>query len=49
MAKYKLTNKAVEDLTEIWNYTFDKCQNIKQTSITKCSWKTATKLPVTLN
>ena len=24
MAKYKLTNKAVEDLTEIWNYTFDK-------------------------
>jgi len=24
MAKYKLTNKAVEDLTNIWNYTFDK-------------------------
>lgn len=24
MAEYKLTNKAVEDLTEIWNYTFDK-------------------------
>lgn len=24
MAKYKLTNKAVEDLAEIWNYTFDK-------------------------
>lgn len=24
MAKYKLTNKAVEDLTKIWNYTFDK-------------------------
>ena len=23
MAKYKLTNKAVEDLTKIWNYTFD--------------------------
>ena len=23
MAKYILTNKAVEDLTEIWNYTFD--------------------------
>lgn len=24
MFKYKLTNKAVEDLTNIWNYTFDK-------------------------
>jgi toxin ParE1/3/4 len=24
MAKYKLTNKAVADLTQIWNYTFDK-------------------------
>ena len=23
MAKYYLTNEAVEDLTEIWNYTFD--------------------------
>jgi toxin ParE1/3/4 len=23
MANYVLTNKAVEDLTEIWNYTFD--------------------------
>ena len=23
MAKYKLTNKAVDDLTRIWNYTFD--------------------------
>lgn len=23
MAKYHLTNKAVEDLTEIWNYTFE--------------------------
>jgi toxin ParE1/3/4 len=23
MAKYKLTNKAVDDLTQIWNYTFD--------------------------
>lgn len=23
MAKYILTNKAVEDLSEIWNYTFD--------------------------
>ena len=23
MANYYLTNKAVEDLTEIWNYTFD--------------------------
>jgi toxin ParE1/3/4 len=24
MAKYKLTNKAVDDLTRIWNYTIDK-------------------------
>ncbi len=24
MAKYKLTNKAVEDLTTIWDYTFEK-------------------------
>ena len=23
MAKYSLTNKAVEDLSSIWNYTFD--------------------------
>jgi toxin ParE1/3/4 len=23
MAKYKLTNKAVEDLTHVWDYTFD--------------------------
>ncbi len=24
MAKYNLTKKAVDDLTRIWNYTFDK-------------------------
>jgi toxin ParE1/3/4 len=24
MAKYKLTNKAVDDLAQIWNYSFDK-------------------------
>jgi toxin ParE1/3/4 len=24
MAKYKLTNRAVDDLTKIWNYTFLK-------------------------
>lgn len=24
MAKYRLTNKAVDDLAKIWNYTFDK-------------------------
>jgi len=23
MATYKLTNKAIEDLTQIWNYTYD--------------------------
>ena len=24
MANYRLTNRAVADLTQIWNYTFDK-------------------------
>jgi toxin ParE1/3/4 len=24
MAKYRFTNKAVDDLTQIWNYTLDK-------------------------
>jgi len=24
MAKYNLTNKAVDDLTKIWNYTFEQ-------------------------
>ena len=24
MAKYELTNKAVQDLNKIWNYTFEK-------------------------
>jgi len=24
MGKYKLTNKAVDDLTRIWNYTYDR-------------------------
>ena len=24
MAKFKLTNKAVDDLARIWNYTFDR-------------------------
>lgn len=24
MAKYQLSNKAVDDLTQIWNYTFDR-------------------------
>jgi toxin ParE1/3/4 len=24
MVKYRLTNKAVDDLTQIWNYTIDK-------------------------
>jgi len=23
MAKYKLTNKAIDDLSDIWNYTFE--------------------------
>ena len=25
MAEYKLTNKAVEDLSKIWDYTFEVC------------------------
>lgn|SRR5690554_3988687 len=25
MAEYKLTNKAVEDLSNIWNHTFEVC------------------------
>lgn len=24
MVRYRLTNKAVDDLTQIWNYTFDE-------------------------
>jgi len=24
MSKFTLTNKAVEDLSDIWNYTFDQ-------------------------
>jgi toxin ParE1/3/4 len=30
MAKYKLTTKAADDLTGIWNYTFEKWIYIKQ-------------------
>ena len=29
MVRYKLTNMAVEDLTDIWNYTFDKWSEIQ--------------------
>lgn len=29
MANYKLTNKAVDDLTNIWNYTFDKWSEVQ--------------------
>lgn len=25
MAEFKLTNKAANDLGQIWNYTFEKC------------------------
>jgi hypothetical protein len=27
MAKYKLTNKAVEDLMRIWDYTFERIKD----------------------
>ncbi|MGQ1788066.1 MULTISPECIES: type II toxin-antitoxin system RelE/ParE family toxin [unclassified Saccharicrinis] len=29
MAEYKLTNKAVEDLSRIWDYTFDKWSELQ--------------------
>lgn len=29
MADYKLTNKAVEDLSGIWDYTFDKWSELQ--------------------
>lgn len=47
MAKFKLTNKAVEDLTKIWDYTFDKWSESKQTNIMKCCLKTANTLQMT--
>lgn len=25
MAKFKLTNNAIKDLTDIWNYTYNVC------------------------
>jgi hypothetical protein len=40
MARYKLTNKAVEDLTQIWNYTFNKwSENQADTSFFTERWK----------
>ena len=29
MAEYRLTNKAVEDLTQIWDYTFEKWSEVQ--------------------
>ena len=29
MAKYILTNKAIEDLTKIWNYTFEQWSELQ--------------------
>ena len=34
MAEYRLTNKAVENLSKIWEYTFEVGQKIKLTNIT---------------
>ena len=41
MAKYKLTNQAVKDLSKIWKYTFDawsekQADNYYQSLITNC-------------
>ena len=36
MAKYHFTNKAVEDLANIWNYTFKRGLSNRQTPITTC-------------
>ena len=43
MASYYLTNKAVEDLANIWNYTFDEwserqADNYYQTLIDRCEY-----------
>jgi len=34
MANYYLTNKAVDDLAQIWDYTFDEWSENKPTNIT---------------
>lgn len=44
MVRYKLTNKAVEDLTQIWNYTIDKWSENQADNIISCFWNTVTKL-----
>lgn len=36
MAKYKLTNKAVNDLTRIWNYTIDRWSENQADNTIKC-------------
>ena len=41
MAGYKLTNKAVEDLAQIWNIPLIHGLKIKQTSIILCYWRIA--------
>ena len=35
MAKYHLTNQAVQDLSDIWNYTFD---NWSEEQADKCAF-----------
>ena len=47
MARYELTNEAVEDLTKVWDYTFDKWSENKLTSIMKCCLKIANILQTT--
>ncbi len=39
MANYILTNKAVEDLSEIWNYTFDFWSENQSEYYSRCNNK----------
>ena len=36
MVKYNLTKKAVEDLADIWDYTFEEWSEKKRTHIMRC-------------
>jgi toxin ParE1/3/4 len=38
MANYYLTNKAVEDLSEIWYYTYDEWSEKQANNITNSFW-----------
>jgi len=44
MAKYFLSKKAVEDISKIWNYTYEFWSDIKRISIMSSSFKPVKKL-----